>query len=74
MSVVLVMASVFEMQSETVFGQMASNSKVDSVKVEYFDGRTYCVTVIESIMTDINIIDSGTISPLSAKTETKSKM
>ena len=73
LSVVLVMASVFAMQSVIVFGQTASNSKVDSVKVEYFDDGTYCVTVIESIPTDINMIDSGTISPLSTKTETKSK-
>ena len=73
LSFILTIISIFAMQSVIVFGQTASNSQIDSVEVEYFDDGTYCVTVIESIPADINTIGSSTISPLSTKTETKSK-
>lgn len=73
LSFILTAVLIFSMQTVIVFGKTVSNPKVDSVEVEYFEDGTCCVTVIESVPTDVRMTGVGAVIPLSTKTETKSK-
>lgn len=73
LSFVIVVVLIFSLQSVFAGEKIESVSKIDSVEVEYLEDGSRYVTVIESIPTE-TMSNGHIVSPLSVKTETKSKI